>query len=83
MKKLPRLLRKLIKAFLYSLLVFVLAVSLLVVFSGDSEYKGSLDENVVNDSTQLNPIHVAKVITPHSTADIVMAIKKVEMAYLL
>lgn len=75
MKKLPRLVRKSMKAFLYSLLVFILAVTLLVTFSGDSKYKGSLDENIVNDSTQLNPVHVAKVIKPHSTADIVTAIK--------
>ncbi len=75
MKKLSAFIRKSLKFFAYFLLTFIIAVSLVVVFSGDSDYEGSLDENIITDVTQLNPVHVNKVIQPKSVAEIVNAIK--------
>ncbi len=75
MKKLPALLRKSLKVFFYLILTFVVAVSLVVIFSGDSDYQGSLDENIIIDVTQLNPVHVDKVVQPESITEIVKAVK--------
>ena len=75
MKKLPAFIRKSLKFFAYFLLTFIIAVSLVVVFSGDNDYQGSLDENIITDITQLNPVHVRKVIQPKSIEEIVTAIK--------
>lgn len=75
MKKLPAFLRKSLKVFFYLFLAFVVAVSLVVIFSGDSDYQGSLDENIITDVTQLNPVHVDKVVQPESITDIVKAVK--------
>ena len=74
MKKLPLWARRSLKFFISFILVFIFAVTLTVLFSGDDDYQGSLDENVVNDITQLNPIHVTRVIKPQNVSDIVEAI---------
>ena len=74
MKKSPPFLAKSLKAILYLSLAFVIAVILVVLFSGDANYQGKLNENIVNDITQLNPIHVEKVVQPRSIEEIVRAI---------
>ena len=74
MKKLPRWARRSLKIFVTLLLLFSLSVTFAVLLSGDNEYQGTLDVNVVNDITQLNPVHVARVIKPQSITEIVKAI---------
>jgi len=74
MKKLRLFTRRILKATLYFTLVFISAVSIIVIFSGDSEYNGSLDEKVIADITQLNPVHVNNITKPKSLDDIVKAI---------
>lgn len=75
MKGLLRILKKLLKVTAVFLLVFGIIITITIQMSGDPHYQGQLAENVVNDITQLNPIHVTKIIQPHSTADIVESIK--------
>lgn len=70
-----RLLRKTLKYVFYSLLVFSGIVAITVWISGDPDFQGTLDERVVNDITQLNPITVARVVRPTSIPEIVSAIK--------
>jgi FAD/FMN-containing dehydrogenase len=53
----------------------VAAVTVTVQVSGDSRYQGRLDQSVVNDITQLNPVQVARVITPRSIEEIVAAVR--------
>ena len=72
MKKTTLILRKYLKIILYSSVLFT--ITLTIIFSGDPDYQGTLDVNIVNDITQLNPIHVSKIIKPRSIEDIVNAI---------
>ena len=74
MKKIALLIGKTLKALLYLVLIFISAISLYVIFSGDSDYQPNLDERVITDITQLNPIHVKKVIQPTSLNEIVNAV---------
>ena len=74
MKILPYWARRLLKIFTTLLLLFILSVTMVFLMSGDDEYQGTLDENIVNDITQLNPIHVASVVAPKSIDDISQAI---------
>jgi FAD/FMN-containing dehydrogenase len=73
--KLPRPPRGIFKFFLYALLLLTVAVTGTVWVSGDSHYQGRLQEPVVNDITQLNPVRVDRVVTPKSIDDIVTAIR--------
>lgn len=75
MKKIPPFILKSLRITLYSFIVFTILVSLTVFISGDSSYQGQLDENVVTDITQLNPVHVNRILKPESINEIVSAIK--------
>ena len=55
--------------------VYILAIALAVWVAGDDDYDRRLHETVVNDITQLNPVPVARVVTPRSVDDIAAAIK--------
>ena len=55
--------------------VYIVAIVLAVWIAGDDEYDGRLHDTVVNDITQLNPVPVARVVTPRSVDDIAAAIQ--------
>jgi FAD/FMN-containing dehydrogenase len=55
-----------------ALKLFLAVTSLLFACHPD---KPIVQKNVVNDVTQLNPIKVAKIITPQTSADIIKAVK--------
>lgn len=59
----------------YGLLLFIFYLVLLVHFSGDSKFNKTLDNNRLNDITQINPIQVNKIIKPKTINQIVYAIK--------
>jgi FAD/FMN-containing dehydrogenase len=48
---------------------------LVVWIAGDEDYAGQLHDTVVNDITELNPIPMARVVTPQSVNDIVAALQ--------
>jgi len=75
MKNFFLFIRKGFRVVQYSLLILVIAVTITVLLSGNPDYKGTLNENIINDITQLNPIRVDKVIRPTSTEAIIVAIK--------
>lgn len=75
MKKLLRILKKLLKYTALFIVIFAIIITVTIQMSGDPQYQGQLDESVVNDITQLNPIHVTKIIQPHTTEDIIQALK--------
>mgnify|MGYP000473161030 CR=1 FL=1 len=60
----------------YGLLSFLFLVILLVLTSGDKNFKKVLTNNYINDITQINPIQVNQIIKPHKIEDIVTAIKE-------
>lgn len=58
------------------LFVTIIAATIIIQTSGDPDFTYPIDnELIVNDVTQLNPIHVAQVIKPTSTQQIVSAIQ--------
>lgn len=59
----------------YAFLSYVLLVIVLIKTAGDSTFNKTLPNKRVNDVTQINPIQVGAVAVPHSTSDIVNAIK--------
>jgi len=54
---------------------YVLVIALAVWVAGDGDYDRRLHETVVNDITELNPVPMARVVTPHSVDEIVAAIE--------
>lgn len=59
----------------YGIVVFALYITFLIQISGDSDYSKVLQNKSINDITQLNPIHVNKIIKPTSILEITNAIK--------
>jgi len=55
--------------------VYAVAIVLAIWIAGDDDYQGRLHETVVNDITELNPIPMARIVTPHSVDDIAAAIQ--------
>ena len=81
MKTTLRLLKKGLLKFLKGFLIFIvitaIGATVVVQFSGDSNYKYQAEsELVVNDVTGLNPIRVGKVIKPKQTSEIIEAIHR-------
>jgi FAD/FMN-containing dehydrogenase len=59
----------------YTLLAYFLTVAILIVTSGDSDYKYALKNKRVNDVTALNPIQVNQQIRPTTEEEIIEAIR--------
>ena len=62
------------KIFLLLIILF-LAVLTWIFFDVTSVEKYNAENSVINDVTQLNPIHVAEIRTPHTTEEIMQWIK--------
>jgi len=62
----------------YFVVSYVLFVVILIKTSGDSHFSKTLDNKRINDITTLNPIQVGKIIKPHTTDEIVQAIKSTD-----
>ena len=75
MKKTLLVIFKLLKAFLYLIIVFVISSSLYIFYTAPAKHQNNPDKTVITDITQLNPIKVKTVVKPHSVGDIVKAIK--------
>ena len=67
-------LRRLIKAAFFMTIITVIAATVVIQISGDSNYQPYTDQLVVNDVTRLNPIRVAQVVRPTSIQEISSAI---------
>ncbi len=59
----------------YSFMLFVLYIMFLIQISGDSNFSKTLSNKRINDVTQINPIHVNKLIRPTNLNEISSAIK--------
>ena len=66
--------RKLLAIPVYGFFLFVLYIFILIKFSGDPAFDYSLTNNRINDVTQLNPIHVNKIIKPTKSVEIKKAL---------
>jgi len=66
---------KIIKHPRVSLVIVSVIVTFTILFRGDPPHQDQLDEHIVNDISQLNPITVARVMQPHSVDEIVSAIQ--------
>ena len=56
--------------------ITVISATVIIQLSGDSDYQYQPKESlIVNDITGLNPVHVAKIIKPQTTEQIIKAIK--------
>ena len=73
--KIKRVLRKSLRILLVALIVYAVVIAIVVWQSGDDDFQGRLHDYVVNDITELNPIPMAKVVTPRSVDEIVSAIR--------
>src|SRR5688572_14773435 len=58
----------------YSLIGYVLLVTLIIKFSGDSKFDKVISNKRVNDVTAINPIQVSREIQPKTIEEIVDAI---------
>ena len=67
--------RKIIAIPFYLFLTFILYIFLLIKFSGDPGFDNVITNKRINDVTQLNPIHVNKIINPTTTEEIINAIQ--------
>lgn len=74
LSKFFRALRKILRLSAYLFLVYMLVVAIVVVVSGDDDFDADLHDYVVSDITALNPVPVASIIAPTTTAEIVAAI---------
>ncbi len=70
-----RKIKKLLRILLYVSIAYLAIIAIIVWQSGDDDYQDRLHEFVVNDITELNPIPMAKVVTPRSVDEIVSAIR--------
>ena len=59
----------------YGFMIFVLYIMFLIQISGDSNFSKTLSNKRINDVTQINPIHVNKLIRPTTVNEISSAIK--------
>lgn len=66
--------RMLVAILFYLFLAFTLYIFLLIKFSGDPGFDKVISNMRINDVTQLNPIHVNKIISPTSNEEIINAI---------
>jgi len=66
--------RKALSIPFYCLLFFIIYIAFLVQISGDSNFSKKLSNKRINDITQINPIHVNKIIKPKSINEIKQAI---------
>jgi len=57
------------------LAVYAVVVALAVWIAGDEDFDGRLHDTVVNDITELNPVPMARIVTPKSVDEIVMALE--------
>ena len=67
--------KKTLKIVGIALAAYIVVVALAVWIAGDGDYDSRLHETIVNDITQLNPVPMAQVITPHSVDDIAAALQ--------
>lgn len=79
LKKITKLLGKislkLFKLFLLFLLITTVVATIIIQTSGDGDFQFNPNNALlVNDVTQLNPIHVSKVIKPENSAEIISGI---------
>lgn len=51
-------------------IITLIAATIIIQISGDSDYKADTDQLIVNDVTRLNPIRVAQVMQPTSIEEI-------------
>jgi FAD/FMN-containing dehydrogenase len=73
--RIKRILGKILRFLGYLLAGYAVVITLVVWIAGDGDFAGQLHENVVNDITELNPVPMASVVTPHSIEEIVAAIQ--------
>lgn len=59
----------------YSFLAYILLVTLIIIFSGDSKFDKVIPNKRVNDVTAINPIQVSREIQPQTIEEIIDAIK--------
>ena len=62
----------------YGFMLFVLYIMFLIQISGDPNFSQVLQDKRINDVTQINPIHVNRVIRPSTIDEISSAIKTSE-----
>jgi FAD/FMN-containing dehydrogenase len=65
---------KFLKVILLAISAFAALVAIVIFCLGDSNFRGSIDNTLVNDVTGLNPINVGKIVQPTSLEEIVEAI---------
>ena len=70
---------KIIKHPRVSLVIVSVIVTFTILFRGGPPHQDQLDEHIVNDISQLNPVTVARVMQPHSVDEIVSAIERVSL----
>ena len=70
-----RIARKTLKIVGIAFAAYIVVVALAVWIAGDGDYDSRLHETIVNDITQLNPVPMARVVTPHSVDDIAAAVQ--------
>ena len=70
-----RVIRRSLRFAAYGFGLYLLVVAVVVWLSGDDEFAGELHDHVVNDITELNPVPMARIVAPRTTADVVRAIR--------
>ena len=70
-----RIAKKTLKIVGIAFAAYIVVVALAVWIAGDGDYDSRLHETIVNDITQLNPVPMARVVTPHSVDDIAAALQ--------
>jgi FAD/FMN-containing dehydrogenase len=56
-------------------ILFVSIIAIVISMSGDSSNELKLTNKIVNDITQLNPVHVTKILRPTKIEEIINAVK--------
>ncbi|MDH5545011.1 MAG: FAD-binding oxidoreductase [Gammaproteobacteria bacterium] len=80
MSKFKRQIFRLLKAALAVAFTLMLVTWAVITLSGDPDYDGKLDQPLVNDITQLNPVYVAREIQPTTIDEIADALRSTDGA---
>lgn len=70
-----RFVKKVLRFLGFLIAGYVVVVVLAVWIAGDGDFEGRLHETVVNDITELNPVPMARIVTPRSVDEIISAIQ--------
>ena len=69
-----RMLKRVFKLFGVLVLFAIVVTAVVIIKSGDSDFRYPRPAAIVNDITGLNPIHVGRVVTPSSIEEVVEAV---------